>query len=307
MIAAPPQTRSYAQGFARRRGESAYPELWDGLSALYAPCLGPTGGRVPNWSAHGPAHDGTFSGLDVGQDWVSTRFGWAVDLPGSNGHIDCGSPSALAISGRPNLSIFGLIKLQEAATYRGIWDNSQGTDPTLFRLSFSTYDNYLRLVIGDGTGYASFYSNAVLSLDKWLHVGVTVSADNSIVFYYNGAACGLATLNRDLAPSTASWKIGRALGYASRGLGGLMAALAVYDRVLPPGMAMRLCRLPVAPLCPRGRVLGMLPAIGGPYRIAAAQAFETGAAAGDLFHTGAAEGEVFNTGSIIGECDGRSG
>ena len=298
MISAPPQTPNYGQGFARHPGESAYPELWDGLVALYVPCLGPTGGRVPNWSSHGPAHDGTLSGMDAGQDWVNTRFGWAVDLPASTGHIDCGNPSALAISGRPNISVFGLIKLEDSISYRGIWDNSEGTTAPLFRFSLGSYLTQLRLVIGDGTDYGSFYSDSgVVELDKWLHVGVTVAADNTIAFYCNGARRGVNTLDRDLAPSTASWKMGRAMGFPDRGLGGLMAVLAVYDRAVPASTAQRLCRLPAAPLCPRRRVLSMLPAIGGPYRVTA----------GETFHAGTAEGEVFSTGSIIGECHGRSG
>ena len=34
---------SYEQGFAQSAGESADPNLWDGLSGLWLPSLGPTG------------------------------------------------------------------------------------------------------------------------------------------------------------------------------------------------------------------------------------------------------------------------
>ena len=46
------------------------------------------------------------------------------------------------------------------------------------------------------------------------------------------------------------------------------------------------------------------PAI-GPYRIAAAQMFCTGAVEGEMFNTGAVEGETFNTGIAAGQVDGR--
>jgi hypothetical protein len=100
-----------------------------------------------------------------------------------------------------------------------------------------------------------------------------------------------------LASSAASWKIGRPFSASAYGLNALVPVLAVYDRVLPPGLIQRLCGVPAAPLRLRRRVLRMLPATGGPYRVTARQ----------TFLTGAAEGETFGTGSILGECHGRSG
>ncbi len=307
MISAPPQTPNYAQGFARYRGESAYPELWDGLVGLWAPLLGATGGVLFNWSPQGRAHDGTLVNMDPATDWIDTRYGWALDLPASSGYVDCGKPSALAISGRPNISVVGLIKLHSLVTYGAFWDNSPGGADSTMRFHFGVYNDQMTLLIGDGVGYDWITSSSVLSAGTWLHVGVTVSANNEIIFYCNGAECGKRTLNRDLASSAASWKIGRPFSMSAYGLNALVPVLAVYDRVLPPGLIQPLCGVPAVPLRLRRRVPRMLPAIGGPYRVTARQTFHTGAAAGEPFLTGAAEGETFSTGSILGECHGRNG
>lgn len=311
MISSPSQIPSYVQGFARRQGESACPELWRGLVGLWAPLLGPTGEVVFGWSSRGQAHNGTLTGMDAGTDWVGGRHGWALDVPAANGYVNCGAPSALAFTGRPNVSVFALVRLHSVKPFGGIWDNSTGGGPTQVRFTFlaTTYGR-LRLAIGNGTAYSSFHSDSgTLSLDTWLHVGVTVSADNQIVFYCNGKACGVGTLDRDLAPSPTSWKIGRAFSAAGSdfGLDGLLATLAVYDRTLPPGTVRQLCRVPAAHLHLRRRVLGVLPPLGGPYRAVTGQTFHTGAAAGEPFSTGAATGGTFSTGSIMGECHGRSG
>ncbi|GAG03696.1 unnamed protein product [marine sediment metagenome] len=202
----------------------------------------------------------------------------------------------------------GLIKLHWLVSYGALWDNCLAGGASTVRFHFGVRNDYMRLLIGDGTAFTAFtsYSN-VLSAGTWLHVGVTVSADNEIIFYCNGAECGKRTLNRDLAASAVSWKIGRPFSLSTYGLNALVPALAVYDRVLPPGLIQRLCGVPAAPLRLRRRVLRMLPAIGGPYRVMSRQTFHTGAAAGEPFTTGAAEGETFSTGSILGECHGRNG
>lgn len=65
---------SYAQGFACNAAESAYPELWDKLKALFVPTLGVTGGTLFDWS--GRRGDGI---LDANAVWAQTPEGPSVD------------------------------------------------------------------------------------------------------------------------------------------------------------------------------------------------------------------------------------
>jgi len=44
---------SYANGFAPRDGQPLYPSLWRGCDLALAPCLGPTGLTIRDWSGRG--------------------------------------------------------------------------------------------------------------------------------------------------------------------------------------------------------------------------------------------------------------
>lgn len=58
---------SYANGFAPRDGRPLYPELWRGCVGAWAPCLGPTGLTLRDWSGFGK--HGAFTNM-VATDWT---------------------------------------------------------------------------------------------------------------------------------------------------------------------------------------------------------------------------------------------
>jgi hypothetical protein len=85
---------SYANGFAPRDGRPLYPELWRGCAAAWAPCLGPTGLTLRDWSGFG--RHGTLANLTAA-NWVTTDGRYAVrGRQASNSQIDI---SSLSISG----------------------------------------------------------------------------------------------------------------------------------------------------------------------------------------------------------------
>jgi hypothetical protein len=73
---------SYANGFAPRDGHPLYPELWRGCVGAWAPCLGPTGITLRDWS--GRANHGTLTNMDPSSDWIPGSNGYALDLDGTN-------------------------------------------------------------------------------------------------------------------------------------------------------------------------------------------------------------------------------
>ena len=80
---------SYIGGMYPLIGDPAYPELWRGCVGAWAPCLGPTGLTLRDWS--GFQSHGTLTNMDVGSDWVSSFGRYALDFDGSNDWVT--SPS----------------------------------------------------------------------------------------------------------------------------------------------------------------------------------------------------------------------
>jgi hypothetical protein len=84
-------------------GEPAFPELWNGCIGAWAPCLGPTGLTLRDWS--GFRRHGTLTNMDTSSDWVRSRGQYAVDLDGSNDHISVPS-SGLRFTGPQSVSLW---------------------------------------------------------------------------------------------------------------------------------------------------------------------------------------------------------
>jgi hypothetical protein len=82
---------SYANGFAPRDGQPLYPELWRGCVGAWAPCLGPTGLTLRDWS--GRANRGVLTGMDAGADWVINQGSYALDFDGSNDVVTAAVPA----------------------------------------------------------------------------------------------------------------------------------------------------------------------------------------------------------------------
>lgn len=77
---------SYSNGFAPRDGRPLYPELWRGLAGSWAPCLGPTGLTLRDWSNfknHGTLTSGAQFSIRSGRN--------AVLLDGSDDYVDIGN------------------------------------------------------------------------------------------------------------------------------------------------------------------------------------------------------------------------
>ncbi len=74
---------SYANGFAPRDGMPLYPELWRGCVFAAAPCLGPSGLTLRDWSGRG--NHGTLTG---GPTWGPAHGKYAVTFDGSDDYVN---------------------------------------------------------------------------------------------------------------------------------------------------------------------------------------------------------------------------
>lgn len=103
-------------GFARRKGESAYPQLWDGLVACYEPGLGPQGGVLYDFA--GRRLDGTLTNMDPATDWVVTERGYALDFDGSNDYVEAATLNSSAVAIYFRARFIGTPALKAALCYR---------------------------------------------------------------------------------------------------------------------------------------------------------------------------------------------
>lgn len=76
---------SYANGFAPRDGQPLYPELWRGCVGAWAPCLGPTGLTLRDWSGRG--NHGTLVGMSVATDWATNGGRYELTFDRTNKHV----------------------------------------------------------------------------------------------------------------------------------------------------------------------------------------------------------------------------
>ncbi len=66
--------------------ESAFPHLWGGVVGAWAPCLGPTGLRLHDFSRR--ANWGTLTNMDAATDWVVDGGQYALDLGSTNDYVE---------------------------------------------------------------------------------------------------------------------------------------------------------------------------------------------------------------------------
>ena len=73
---------SYANGFAPRDGQPLYPSLWKGCVGAWAPCLGPTGLTLRDWSGYG-----NHGALTNGPTWSPSDGKTSIEFDGSNDYV----------------------------------------------------------------------------------------------------------------------------------------------------------------------------------------------------------------------------
>lgn len=218
---------SYANGFAPRNGQPLYPELWRDCVFAAAPCLGPTGVTLRDWS--GRNNHGALTNFTASSAWQISGGRYAINCDGTNDFIDCGStvpkPSnALTISMWFNRSASGVV------VPFGQYDVS-GTYAYLLE-QFSD-NKYYMTVSGNGTTVAAFTSTAAdTASGQWTHFLATYSPAGIDVFKNGQAIAGTTSGSLPsaiYASSSAAVRIGR---YASVYMSALVDDCRLYNAVL---------------------------------------------------------------------------
>lgn len=172
----------FAHGFAPRDGVPLYPKLWKGCIGAYAPCLGPTGTRLFDWSQY--RRHGTLTNATVDTAWKTSWNQWCMNADGTNDYvIATGYPTSMTTvsvscwtytpTGTPAFSatLFSL-PADSAAGDRGL---------DMF------YSSGLRTAIYVG-GSSFFITHALDPSAKWHHVCATFDGNAAVaIAYTNGA------------------------------------------------------------------------------------------------------------------------
>ena len=181
-------TPTYQSGFyAPGRGVPKYPELWKGCVGAWAPCLGPTGLTLRDWSR--VRNDGTLTSMDPATDWAIGGGKYALDFDGVNDCVLCGTDGAFRVGAKSLVvSLWVYASSSSFASSPKVIFDTSGFNVTSGGI-WIALDNRggLRATAGVGAQIATASggsrdvaaSNVFTSSASWKHISV---------FYKNGSA-----------------------------------------------------------------------------------------------------------------------
>jgi hypothetical protein len=207
---------SYHNGFAPRDGEPEYPQLWRGLVGAWAPCLGPTGATLRDWS--GRANHGTLTNMDAGTDWLMSS-GYSLDFDSSDDYVlttntDTSNTFTLAAWIRPTTvsGVKGILVADTTAYRRGVW----------------VFDG---AIYGQSGISADTFMAGSVSANAWQHVAMTVDQGVRRQLYVNGKSVYDTTVSGTVPSCTVPYNIGRSSGNEQY-FSGLLDDVRTYSRAL---------------------------------------------------------------------------
>ena len=217
---------SYANGFAPRDGQPRYPELWRGCVGAWAPCLGPTGLTLRDWS--GVGNHGT---LTNGPTWVASQGRYAMSFDGADDY--CVSGSVGIPSGTSNKAV-------------GFWMNQRtrvsGSNIGVVELAGSGRTFTLQSALIGGTVYVCTDSIAVSMVATGNEIP-DLNVWNHMLFSFNGGTSSLEYWLNGIYKKSMAWsgttaitaiQIGRRSGVAVGYFDGLVDDVCIYNRTLLP-------------------------------------------------------------------------
>ena len=227
---------SYSNGFAPRDGSPLYPNLWRGCVGAWAPCLGPTGSTLRDWSKCG--NHGTLTNMDAAGDWVVSGGCYALDFDGVNDVVVVGQGTFFSAA---NFSISFWIKGNETPVQYMIPVFNSTRPGDAWNLGWGFFWNsssVLRFFRGTFSG--NTIDMTVASPLTWNHVAATVGGTQQTL-YLNGTqvsqnSSGIATttIGQGLVFGEGNSSV---YNYACQ-----LDALAYHNRVLQPQEVQLLAR-----------------------------------------------------------------
>jgi hypothetical protein len=234
---------SFKQGFARCAAERAYPDLWRGLVGAWAPMLGVTGNRLPDWSGY------RRNGSVVNGVWAAGPAGVGVYCTGGN-YCSTAPASLNVAAGDFTVAILFRPRTWPGA-YTALVDKGH-SDAREFALFATTGGDLNYYSIGGIYGDCSI-ATSMTAGGLWM---LTVTRRGTAVsFYVNGRITGQLSSSGVAATGDAM-----DLGYNSSG-GGVHGDADYYcnylwNRAISTAEALQLYADPYALFVPRRHAYG---------------------------------------------------
>lgn len=218
---------SYANGFAPRDGQPLYPSLRRGCVGAWAPCLGPTGLTLRDWSGYG-SH-GTLTNMDPASDWVPSGGRYALDFDGTN---DYSVSSSLGIPSGSAKKTVGFWVYQRT--------RASGVNSAIVELATAGSTFTIQSVLIGGVTYVCTDSVAYNMTATGSEIP-SLNAWNYMLFSFNGASLEywlngvfIKTMAWPSSAAVTAIQIGRRSGAAVGYFDGLIDDVCIYNRVISP-------------------------------------------------------------------------
>lgn len=211
---------SYANGFAPRDGRPLYPSLWKGCLGAWAPCLGPTGLTLRDWSSG--RKNGSLLDLPASSAWSVNGGKYSLQFAGASNRVDLGN-SISALSGTRACTV-------------AFWARRSTTTSAVTVSNVEGVEQYLAIALWtDGNVYFQVWPSTPSIADNslgWNHWAMTLTA-STLKGYRNGVEVLSAAGPATIPTFTQSLMLGF---YGGGGVysNGFADDLVLYNRAISP-------------------------------------------------------------------------
>lgn len=251
-------------GIARRASESLYPNLWRGLDASWAPCMGVTGATLEDYSGH--HNESTLTGMDMATDWQPGRCGYQVDFVGDGQYgtlsKDIGSDRGTVIAWvKPAMGYAS----GSPFTHAIIGSGSSSVRNELYYDS-ATGNRRFVAVLRFNFGLTATINGRQFSSDAELQVWHCVAYTwdaiaNSHAIYLNGELDATDTTDIEPWGGDTGWRIADSVVAGASWTGGI-ASIQKYNRVLSAPELKMAARYPALLHMRKQPSIGLVPVAG---------------------------------------------
>ncbi len=175
--------------------------LANGLVGLWPVWNGPSlSTRLMDISGNG--NDGVLTNMTPATDWVSSRFGHALDFDGSNDHVVIGAPAMTT-------AVTAMVIFRQDTTFTGRfdapmarWHSTVGDRDQFFIYIQENDSNKIRFGIGDGSSSAEVVGPTISTGTWYTVIGRYSKVEQRLTIWVNGAEYGPTTTSLTMNAAT---------------------------------------------------------------------------------------------------------
>ena len=172
-------------------------------------------------SGHG--HDGTLTNMDPATDWVTSRYGGALDFDGVNDYVDCGAGDHL---NRVSVAVWCTPASGSRGDIAGVWGS--GNSIREFILLKGTVADRFALYVTDGSSFPNAVSSTAIVAGREYFVVGTYDGSNVSIFV-DGSLEASTSSSLSVQNTSEPMKIGAS---ADANFDGGLSAVFMWNRAI---------------------------------------------------------------------------